>query len=65
MAHGTLAEMQAQLQWLSSQPHSHKIVIAENHDILLDESCDTKFLTRSGDIVAERKELDWNGIQYL
>ena len=64
-AHGTLAEMQAQLQWLSSQPHSHKIVIAGNHDILLDESCDTKFLTRSGDGVAERKELDWNGIQYL
>ncbi|KAJ5342296.1 hypothetical protein N7541_011420 [Penicillium brevicompactum] len=64
-AHGTLAEMQAQLQWLSSQPHSHKILIAGNHDILLDESCDMKFLTRSEDGVAERKELDWNGIQYL
>lgn len=64
-AHGTLAEMQAQLQWLSSQPHTHKIVIAGNHDILLDEACDTKFLTRSGDSVTERKELDWSGIHYL
>ena len=51
--HGTLAEVQAQLQWLSSQAHTHKIVIAGNHDTLLDEASDTKFATRSGDSVVE------------
>lgn len=63
--HGTFDEVQAQLRWLSSQPHSHKIVIAGNHDILLDEACDAKFLTRREDSAAKRKELDWGGIQYL
>lgn len=64
-AHGTFDEVQAQLRWLSSQPHAHKIVIAGNHDILLDKACDTKFLTREGDSVTERKALDWSGIRYL
>ncbi|RJE21105.1 Calcineurin-like phosphoesterase [Aspergillus sclerotialis] len=63
--HGTFDEVQAQLRWLSSQPHSHKIVIAGNHDILLDEASDTKFLTRGGDSAAERQKLDWGGVQYL
>jgi hypothetical protein len=34
---GTFEELQNQLDWLASQPHSHKIVIAGNHDLLLDE----------------------------
>lgn len=63
--HGTFDEVQLQLRWLSSQPHSHKIVIAGNHDILLDEASDTKFLTRAGDSAAEREKLDWGGIRYL
>ena len=33
---GTFAEIQAQLTWLSQQPHRYKIVIAGNHDLLLD-----------------------------
>lgn len=64
-AHGTFNELQAQLQWLSSQPHTHKIVIAGNHDILLDEATDARFVTRQGDSAAERKALDWSGIRYL
>jgi hypothetical protein len=64
-AHGTRVELQAQLQWLASQPHAHKIVIAGNHDILLDEATDERFLTRKGDSVTERRELDWTGIHYL
>jgi Icc-related predicted phosphoesterase len=64
-AHGTFDEVQAQLYWLSSQPHTHKIVIAGNHDILLDEASDMKFVTRTGDSVTERKKLDWRGLQYL
>lgn len=64
-AHGTFAEVQAQLRWLSSQPHPHKIVIAGNHDIVLDEACDSRFLTREGIGAEERKKLDWSGIRYL
>ncbi|KAL8945464.1 MAG: hypothetical protein Q9183_008083, partial [Haloplaca sp. 2 TL-2023] len=35
---GTFSELQAQLTWLAQQPHKHKVVIAGNHDLLLD--CD-------------------------
>ncbi|KAL4795880.1 Metallo-dependent phosphatase-like protein [Aspergillus venezuelensis] len=65
-ARGTFDEVQAQLRWLQSQPHLHKIVIAGNHDLLLDEACDDKFPTR-GDLDPEEKRatLDWGGIMYL
>lgn len=33
---GTFRELQAQLTWLAQQPHKHKVVIAGNHDLLLD-----------------------------
>lgn len=33
---GTFTEIQAQLTWLSEQPHKYKLVIAGNHDLLLD-----------------------------
>jgi Calcineurin-like phosphoesterase len=49
--YGTFAEIQAQLDWLNSQPHKHKIVIAGNHNLILDESFvkahQTKRSTRS------------------
>lgn len=64
-AHGTFDEVQAQLRWLSSHPHAHKIVIAGNHDILLDEASDMTFLVCKEDSAAKRKELDWGGIWYL
>ncbi len=65
-ATGSHNELQSQLNWLSSQPHRYKIVIAGNHDILLDESCDAKSPTRGGgDSPAERKKLHWGGIRYL
>ena len=64
-AQGTFDEMQAQLRWLSSQPHTHKIVIAGNHDFILDESSETKFLSREGISAAEREKLHWNGFRYL
>ncbi|KAL4965533.1 metallophosphatase domain-containing protein [Aspergillus stella-maris] len=65
-ARGTFDEVQAQLRWLHSQPHPHKIVIGGNHDLLLDEACDDRFPTR-GDLDAEEKRamLDWGGIVYL
>lgn len=64
-ARGTFDEVQAQLRWLSSQSHTHKVVIAGNHDFILDESSETKFLSREGISAAERKKLDWNGLHYL
>lgn len=64
-AHGTFQEIQDQLNWIASQPHNHKVVIAGNHDILLDEGCDAKFVTRRGDSVEERGKLDWGDIHYL
>ncbi|CAD6589239.1 MAG: hypothetical protein ASARMPREDX12_003702 [Alectoria sarmentosa] len=33
---GTFSEIQAQLTWLSEQPHKYKVVVAGNHDLLLD-----------------------------
>lgn len=53
---GTLEEIQAALDWLKAQPHAHKIVIAGNHDTILDPSRD------AGD---ERARLDWGDITYL
>lgn len=35
--YGTFNEIQAQLSWLSAQTHEHKIVVAGNHDLLLDK----------------------------
>lgn len=53
---GTFKELQAALDWLRAQPHPHKIVIAGNHDTLLDPS---------GDPGDERARLDWGDISYL
>ena len=61
-AHGTFDEVQAQLRWLASQPHPHKIVVAGNHDIVLDEACDDKFLTWRRNSAEEREKLDWGSI---
>ena len=35
---GTFADIQAQLTWLLEQPHKYKVVVAGNHDLLLDHS---------------------------
>lgn len=34
---GSFDELQEQLAWLSRQPHRNKIVVAGNHDVLLDD----------------------------
>jgi predicted MPP superfamily phosphohydrolase len=65
-ARGTFDELQAQLRWLSAQPHAHKVVVAGNHDLILDEGCDDRLLTLGEDNSAlKRKRLDWGGIRYL
>jgi Icc-related predicted phosphoesterase len=58
--HGTAAEVQAQLDWLASLPHTHKVVIAGNHDKVLDPD----FVEhRRG--LGERFSLNWHDITYL
>lgn len=65
--YGTFAEIQAQLKWLASQPHPHKVVISGNHDLLLD----SKFVAAHPDRELDkhsgqrRTDLDWGGIHYL
>lgn len=65
--YGTFAEVQAQLAWLDKQPHPHKVVIAGNHDLLLD----TTFVAAHPDRELgrypgrRRSDLDWGGVKYL
>ncbi|KAI0537948.1 Metallo-dependent phosphatase [Xylaria digitata] len=58
---GSLEELQATISWLQGQPHQFKVVIAGNHDLLLDPSKDD----RSGEAALARKRIEWGGIQYL
>lgn len=65
--YGTFAEVQAQLKWLDSQPHSYKVVIAGNHDLLLDSDFVAAHPDRELDRHPGRRrsDLDWGGIHYL
>nr|POE83376.1 putative rhamnogalacturonate lyase c [Quercus suber] len=58
---GTAAELQTQLDWLDAQPHRHKVVIAGNHDIVLDEEKSTEL----GVSHHRRQSLRWGSIVYL
>jgi len=63
---GTLSELQATLDWLHSQPHRHKIVIAGNHDLLLDSAYGNKSdQSGLGEKNAQRAQLNWGDIVYL
>ncbi|KAJ4164177.1 hypothetical protein LMH87_005862 [Akanthomyces muscarius] len=63
---GSYAELQAQIHWLNTLPHRYKVVIAGNHDLLLDPA----FVARYPDRIVEgegtsRNDLDWGEITYL
>ena len=58
---GSLKELQAALTWLHTLPHPTKIVIAGNHELLLDSACDNS----SGLAASERTQLNWGDIIYL
>jgi hypothetical protein len=64
---GSHAELQAAIDWLRSQPHRHKVVVAGNHDLLLDSGCDDTPGGKRGGVGAdsERAQLDWGDIKYL
>ncbi|KAJ3045222.1 hypothetical protein HDV00_011093 [Rhizophlyctis rosea] len=57
---GTVSELQAQIDWLSSLPHAHKVVISGNHDTYLDHH---SRVTLTEAEQAER--LDWKDVKYL
>ncbi|KAI9676657.1 MAG: hypothetical protein M1829_002974 [Trizodia sp. TS-e1964] len=54
---GTVAEIQAQIDWLNGLPHPYKIAIAGNHDSFFDP--------RSRKLEDLDKSLDWGNIRYL
>lgn len=54
---GTVKEIQAQIDWLASQPHREKIIIAGNHDNYFDPK------SRKAD--DKGKKLNFKGIHYL
>ena len=64
--HGTFKEIQAQLDWLKAQPHKHKIVVAGNHDLLLDRNFVLRYPDRELDkLGASATDLNWGDIVYL
>jgi predicted phosphodiesterase len=63
---GSFGEIQAQLSWLNSLPHRFKVVIAGNHDLLLDPA----FVASFPDRICEepgtsRSDLNWGDLIYL
>lgn len=58
---GSLKELEAALAWLRSQSHPTKIVVAGNHDLLLDAGRDGS----TKQAASERATLDWGDITYL
>ncbi|KAG8165489.1 hypothetical protein KVR01_004041 [Diaporthe batatas] len=62
---GSFAEIQAGLAWLSSQPHRYKILIAGNHDVLLDEQFLEKYPERRYGQTKTKADLDWGSVIYL
>ncbi|KAK4177087.1 Metallo-dependent phosphatase-like protein [Triangularia setosa] len=63
---GSFDEVQAGLHWLSSQPHPHKILIAGNHDVLLDEMFLAKYPERRyGETTRTKADLKWGSVTYL
>ncbi|KAK4913890.1 hypothetical protein LTR49_017816 [Elasticomyces elasticus] len=55
---GTKEELQAALDWMNAQPHEYKVVIAGNHELLLDHR-------KTPDEQTARDALRWGSIIYL
>ncbi|KAF2208582.1 hypothetical protein CERZMDRAFT_91571 [Cercospora zeae-maydis SCOH1-5] len=62
---GTFDEIQAQLNWLSSQPHQHKILIAGNHDLLLDDDFLDRYPEHRDPHGRTKRDLDFGSVTYL
>ena len=57
---GNILEIQAQIDWLDTLPHEHKVAIAGNHDRFLDPKSRKTLSLEDRDGV-----IDWKGIRYL
>jgi predicted phosphohydrolase len=57
---GSLEELRSQIEWLDSQPHRFKVVIAGNHDLCLDRS-----KKEAHDENNEAVQIDWRSLIYL
>jgi hypothetical protein len=57
---GTIEELQAHIDWIDTLPHTHKIVIAGNHDTYLDPRSRVT-LSDAG----QKGSLDWKSLHYL
>ncbi|KPM37952.1 hypothetical protein AK830_g8599 [Neonectria ditissima] len=62
---GSFDEMQAELKWLSDQPHRYKIFVAGNHDVLLDDAFLTKYPKRRYGQKKTKEDLNWGSVIYL
>lgn len=62
---GSFDELQEQLAWLSRQPHRNKIVVAGNHDVLLDDAFLEKYPERKYGDSRTMQDLDWGDVHYL
>lgn len=62
---GTYDELQAQLTWLSSQPHEHKLAIAGNHDLLLDDDFVERHPEYSDPHGRTKRNLDFGSLTFL
>ncbi|KAI0152254.1 hypothetical protein F4776DRAFT_19995 [Hypoxylon sp. NC0597] len=58
---GSFEELQATISWLQNHPHCIKVVIAGNHDLLLDASRPDI----DGKALAMRRQIGWDDIIYL
>ncbi|KAJ4360526.1 uncharacterized protein N0V89_001091 [Didymosphaeria variabile] len=64
---GTFEEVQRAVDWISSLPHEHKLVIAGNHDLILDDvfvadAPNRVFTTEDG---RRKEDLKWGDVIYL
>lgn len=62
---GSFEEVQAELNWLSDQPHTYKVLIAGNHDVLFDEAFLAKYPERRYGQIKTKLDLDWGSVIYL
>lgn len=62
---GSFDEVQAELSWLSSQPHKYKVLVAGNHDVLFDKAFLEKHPRRRYGQTRTRDDLDFGSVIYL
>ena len=73
---GSFSEVQNQITWLSGQPHEHKVVIAGNHDLVLDLDFRSKYpdkwktaqdaaASSDEDTLKTVEDIDWGNVTYL